>query len=268
MLKSPLKSHEITQSLTVKPNIESLNANSNSITYWMVRNIHANGNLLSRVRAETAPFLSQNPSSNAKPSINLDGLMNHSPLFKSCYWESLRVDSGPWSFKRLQKDCVVQETPEDSRGLAIQRTPSQPTSFSLKQGDCVLIPADLHHSDPKYWANPSQFLPERFIVYKDTTSEANANKTTTTTTPQVTAVSEIKTVRPYGGGATMCKGRVLAEREVLSFVATFLQSWDLEPVGPSSQGWKFMGRQKTSGVTSPKGDLRVVLTRREGTRVV
>lgn len=97
-------------------------------------------------------------------------------------------------------------------------------AFSLKEADCVLIPADLHHTDPRYWSDPEKFIPERFVVHKVGGPD----------------VSEIKTFRPYGGGSTMCKGRILAEKEVLSFVAVMLICWDIEPV--SAEGWTFKER--------------------------
>lgn len=223
----------------------SLNANSNSVVYWLIRNIHAN-DLLRRVRTEITPFVTKE---NSRVKINIDGLMNASPLLKSCYWETLRIDSGPWSFKRLQKDCTVVEAASDARTTAPSSTSSLSSSddstFSLHQSDCVLIPADLHHTDPRYFNAPNQFIPERFITH----------------TEGGTDVSEIQTIRPYGGGATMCKGRMLAEKEVLAFVAAVLVCWELEPVGEA--GWSFQGRVKTSGVTSPKGDLRVRMRRRE-----
>lgn len=213
------------------------------MAYWLIRNIHAN-NLLHRVRAEIAPFVYQAPGRELQ--IETDDLLTRCPLFKSCYWESLRLDSGPWSFKRLQKDCVVDEAAEDCR-LAPQLNggPNSDSFFGLHRADCVLIPADLHHTDPRCWDQPERFIPERFISRQE----------------DGTDVSEIKTIRPYGGGATICKGRLLAEKEVLTFVAGVLMCWDIQPVSPV--GWAFPGRQKTSGVTSPKTDIRVLMTNRK-----
>ena len=226
--------------------MSSLNANSNSIAYWIVRNIHATPGLLDRVRAEIAPFIHQ---MQGKVTFDMGGLMNKTPLLKSCYWESLRIDSGPWSFKHLQRDCVVEEAAEDCRHPEQSKVKS--SKFALLRGECVLLPADLHHTDPKYWHDPARFIPERFMVRKEG-AVGDEGKT---------LISEMKTIRPYGGGSTMCKGRLIAEREVLSFVGCLLMCWDLEPVGPS--GWTPQGRRKTSGVASPKDDLRVQLTRRK-----
>ncbi|KAJ5667260.1 hypothetical protein N7507_003124 [Penicillium longicatenatum] len=216
----------------------ALNANSNSTVYWMLRNIYATPGLLENIRQEIAPACLINDN---KLQIDWKRLHNSSPLFKSCYFESLRLDSAPWSFKRLQKDCTVQEMGEDARS---PEPKGKPTVFPMKKGDAVLVPADLHHTDSRYFRNPSEFIPERFFVEKG----------------DGLVHSDIKTIRPYGGGATMCKGRFLAEREVLAFVAAMLTCWDLEPVKGSS--WDMDGRTKTSGVCSPKDKLRVSLKRR------
>jgi len=204
----------------------------------MLRNIYATPGLLEDVRREITPacLITDN-----KLQIDWKRLLNKSPLFKSCYFESLRLDSAPWSFKRLQKDCTVQEMGEDARPPEAN---DKPTTFHMQKGDAVLVPADLHHTDARYFPNPSQFHPERFFV---DIGEGHIQ-------------SEIKTIRPYGGGATMCKGRMLAEREVLAFVAAMLTCWDLEPVKGCS--WDMDGRAKTSGVCRPKDNLRVSLKRR------
>ncbi|KAJ5940490.1 Cytochrome P450 [Penicillium verrucosum] len=215
-----------------------LNANSNSTVYWMLRNIYATPGLLEDVRREIAPACL---TTNNKVQIDWKRLLNNSPLFKSCYFETLRIDSASWSFKRLQKDCILQEAGEDARPPIAK---GKPTTFHMKKGDAVLVPSDLHHTDGRYFPNPSEFRPERFFVNAD---DGHVQ-------------SEIKSIRPYGGGATMCKGRFLAEREVLAFVAAMLNCWDLEPVKGSS--WDMDSRVKTSGVSSPKDNLRVNLKRR------
>jgi hypothetical protein len=208
----------------------------------MLRNIYATPGLLEDIRREIAPFARLTKDHHLQ--IDWKGLLNRCPLFKSCYFESLRIDSAPWSFKRLQKNCTVQEAAEDARlAKGGEKGSNKPTTFHLEKGDAVLVPSDLHHSDPRYFTNPSAFQPERFFV-----EDGGAVR------------SEIKSIRPYGGGATMCKGRFLAEREVLAFVAGMLTCWDLEPVEGSS--WEMDGKMKTSGVCSPKDDLRVSLKRR------
>ena len=67
------------------------------------------------------------------------------------------------------------------------------------------------------------------------------------------------TIRPYGGGPSMCKGRVFAERECLACVAGVLVMWDFEPVGGK---WTVPGLKKTSAISLPMKDTRVRVKRR------
>ena len=219
-----------------------LNANSNSTVYWLIRNIYAAG-LVDKVREEIAPW-ARRREADGGVEIDWQGLTNRSPLFKACYFESLRLDSAPWSFKRLQKDASVQE--EREGGAGSKGNTATAAKFQLRQGDAVLVPADLHHTDPRFFEDASAFRPERFYVRHDSAPELRA---------------EIKTIRPYGGGSTMCKGRILAEREVLAAVAAILVCWDLEPAPGCS--WDFDERLKTSGVCKPGQDLRVRLIKRK-----
>lgn len=103
--------------------------------------------------------------------------------------------------------------------------------------------------DPAYFTSPNTFNPERFL-----TTDENGN----------TSVDP-KTIRPYGGGPSMCKGRVFAERECLAFVAGILMYWDIEPVakkGEEKGKWKIPGMIKTSAVCLPDEETRVRFKRK------
>jgi cytochrome P450 len=99
--------------------------------------------------------------------------------------------------------------------------------------------------DPKNFKEPEKCQPKRFLVH----SEDGTYKT------------DMGTMRPYGGGPSMCKGRVLAEQECLSFVAGVLAFWDIEPVDKKA-GWVISGQQKTGAVSKPMHDTRVRIKRR------
>jgi cytochrome P450 len=98
--------------------------------------------------------------------------------------------------------------------------------------------------DPKYYKDPTTFDPERFLVKGEDGSIS----------------VEQGTIRPYGGGPSMCKGRVFAERECLSLVAGVLMFWDFKPVG--EKGWVIPKQKKTSAVCLPVEDIRVRVTKR------
>lgn len=222
----------------------ALNANSNSAAYWTIVNLHNNPDILARVREEIKPY-AKLEGREGRLSLDWQGLLNRCPLLKASYFESLRIDSAPWSFKTLQRDVQIKEDPEDFRrkNSSIDKSKEAMAVFKLRKGDVALIPADLHHTDPIYFPSPRKFNPWRYISKSDGMDRA-----------------EIGTIRPYGGGSTMCKGRMLAEREVLSYVAAVLTCWDLEPAEGSH--WGMHKQKKTSGVCAPGDDLRVILTPR------
>jgi cytochrome P450 len=222
----------------------SLNANSNSAAYWTIVNLHNHPDILVRVREEIKPY-AKREGKDKRLSLDWQGLLNDCPLLKASYFESLRMDSAPWSFKTLQRDVQIKEEAIDFRRNNGSTTDSKGAAavFKLRKGDVALIPADLHHTDPVYFPAPKEFDPWRYISRSDGVERAN-----------------IGTIRPYGGGSTMCKGRLLAEREVVSYVAAVLTCWDLKPVDGSH--WGMHKQTKTSGVCAPGDDLRVDLTPR------
>lgn len=222
----------------------SLNANSNSAAYWTIVNLHNHPDILARVREEIKPY-SRREGKDKRLSLDWQGLLNDCPLLKASYFESLRMDSAPWSFKTLQRDVQIkEETMDFRRDNGSTAGPQEAAAvFKLRKGDVALIPADLHHTDPVYFPSPKEFDPWRYMSRSDGVERAN-----------------IGTIRPYGGGSTMCKGRLLAEREVVSYVAAVLTCWDLKPV--HGNHWGMHKQTKTSGVCAPGDDLRVKVTAR------
>ena len=75
---------------------------------------------------------------------------------------------------------------------------------------------------------------------------------------------------PFGGGKTICPGRVFAKQEILGAVATVLLNYDIEPINfIDGQGNEkrerfpvFERRFAGSGVLPVDGDLKVKIKRR------
>lgn len=119
------------------------------------------------------------------------------------------------------------------------------TSYVLNKGDYLSIPHDIHMLDSTYFPDPRTFQPDRFL----------------TTSVDGTTAAEMGTIRPYGGGSSMCKGRVLAERECLAAVAGILAMWDIESADKDGI-WKIPEQIKMTAVSSPKTDTRVRVKKR------
>jgi len=226
-----------------------LMANANFAAFWLLLRILATPGLGAAVLAETAPFVTLEPRGDGgfgveqSPRLQIDhrGLAASCPLLKSCYVESLRLDSAPWAIKKVTKDFTLTEKAEDLVGAHAGDTPQ---TYSFKAGTFVEVPIGLHMTDPKYFEEPDTFIPDRHIKKGKDGEE----------------FVEWGSVKPYGGGKTICKGRLFAEREIMANTVALLAMWEFEPV--DEQGWKLPGHVRSSGVSKPDKDVRVRVSRR------
>ncbi|RFU35883.1 hypothetical protein B7463_g423, partial [Scytalidium lignicola] len=216
--------------------------NATALVYWQVLYIFATPGLLDRVRNEIAPYAQVTKPTiigtiSESPGLKIDqeGLAKNCPLFRATYLESLRLSSQPWSVRKVAKDVSI---PLEKQG-------GEATSYVLKSGGYITLPHDLHMRDPKYFKDPEKFVPERFLYTKE----------------DGTISTDIGTIRPYGGGPSMCKGRQIAERECMAFVAAVVMYWDMEPAD-SKKTWVIPAQKKTSAVSLPVQDSRVRVKRR------
>ncbi|KAG4034067.1 hypothetical protein MFRU_003g00430 [Monilinia fructicola] len=253
-----LKRHELFRKHGMKPNergdvsiIWALVVNSTLLVYWHLLYILSVPDLVDRIRAEISPYATITPGEKIgsfaeAPHLNIshEDLSKKCPLFKSTYLEALRLSSQPASIRTVEKDITLTN--------ALSNKDAEKTSadiYILHKNEYVTLPHDLHMRDPSYFTSPNTFNPERFL--------------TTDETGKMTASPQ--TIRPYGGGPSMCKGRVFAERECLAFVAGVLIYWDIEPApekGEKKGKWKIPGMVKTSAVCLPDKDTRVRIKRK------
>lgn len=213
--------------------------NGDNVFFWLVLRIHATPGLAGKIREQTKAFFAK--SDDAKEAVRLedvpqaDDMGRRCPLLKACYLETIRLDSEIRSLRKVRGDHLIPTT-DDSDAK---------TSHKIRSGDYIHALHYLHHSDPKYFADPQAFKPERFLV------------------PSGKMEVDQGTLRPYGAGISMCKGRVVAERVILYTVAAFLQTWSMEP-GNGAREWNIPDHVSAAGVCKPKQDLRVLLSRRSG----
>jgi cytochrome P450 len=215
-----------------------MQVNANALTFWMILRILSTPGLIDRIREETAPFISITRSEPIfgipeAPRLKLDmeKLIN-CPILRCCYFEALRIDSEAVSLRLISRDFSVTEDEKDVKAG------ESPATFLLKAGSYLNIPHDLHNTDPRYFDNPGKFNPAIFLVRQDGCLTVDQG-----------------TIKPYGGGHSLCKGRVFAERECLAFVASLLALWDFEPI--DSRGWQIPSHVKASAVCLPASNVRV-----------
>lgn len=217
-----------------------------NLIFWILIRIYSNPGLVQEVRDEVRPFAkaSQPPEvfgipEPARLEINDAGLVRSCPLLKACLYECLRLHSKPVSMRLVQKDLTIFKSRDEGQSFEGE----QPQSFVLEAGDFVASLSNAHPHDPHHYESANSFRPGRFLRSGGCTQE------------QRTFFQGA--LKPWGLGECACPGRVLAEQEVLAFVAAILVLWDLEPV--DSQGW-IMPRHKTSAVVSlPAADIRARL---------
>lgn len=181
------------------------------------------------------PFSIGGISEAPKLKISHESLSKKCPLLRSTYLESLRMSDQPWSIRKVAEDIIIKGDKKNANS----------PSFLSHKGEYMTIPHDLHMGDAKYFENPGKFDPERFLV-RDWDGKFSTSE---------------KTMRPFGGGPSMCQGQALAEAECLALVAGVLVIWDIEPADKNT-GWVIPKQEKTRAVSKPAHDTRIRIKRR------
>ncbi|KAL7597365.1 hypothetical protein Lser_V15G29247 [Lactuca serriola] len=93
----------------------------------------------------------------------------------------------------------------------LPRSPSQDCvvgGYTIPKGCTVFLNVWAIHRDPRYWDNPLEFNPERFLTNKYDFKGTNLN------------------FFPFGSGRRLCPGVPLAEKMQLYILASLLHSFD------------------------------------------
>ena len=245
----------------------AMNINANPVIFWMVWWIFSTPSLLQEIREEVAPYVRlQKPADNGLPikdqpklDIDIAALWSKCPLLKGAFYETMRLEAASMSYKMVESDFVVYEDEKDAKLLGKK----EPQSWLLKKGELICIPHGVHQSDEKYFRDPERFDPRRFWA-KEAYTEKGKNGHANGAIDDDTEVKvEYKTMKVWGGGKQMCKGKTFAEREVVLFAAAIVMQWDISPVENGGR-WVHPGRKIGAGAVNPKKDVRVHMKRREG----
>lgn len=224
------------------------NANANVLVFWLLNRIYASPALLADIRAEIAPHVRVVQPASDLPipelprfeALDVEALCTRCPLLKSCYVECLRLDAASWSPREVREDFVLQARGEGKETAAWQ----------LRKGEYAHAAHDLYNTDPAYFSDPMTWKADRHIRY-ESTGEGDTKR----------AVVDSGSLRPYGGGSSMCKGRAFALKEVLAFTASVVAVWEMEAAGGGE--WKVPRHRKATGVFGTGDDVRVWIKKRE-----
>ena len=285
----------------------AMNVNAPVIIFWMCWYIFADPQLLSDMRTEVAPYVKVRREEGGAvggvrekqnaAELDLDGLRKKCPLLQGVFLETMRCETSSTSYKKITDDIVLEESEEDA--LIFGRTKDDRKRYVLKKGDFAVVPHSVHQNDPRYFEHPERFDARRFwTVQSGKDGKVQPNGTSNTSSAErpdeEPAKEEVevsyKTMKPWGGGKEVCKGRRFAEGEVVLFVAAIVMFWDIEPAdtkpfyaglgedmrgilkmdGRKKEGgrggsWRHPGRKEGTGALQPRdlGGCRAQLTRRE-----
>ncbi|KAL9069046.1 MAG: hypothetical protein Q9161_005804 [Pseudevernia consocians] len=222
-----------------------LNSNAIPAAGWMLLHIlnpEGDKTLLSRVMEELERVERGNGSWDILTLVTL-------PLLQSVFHEVLRLYVDVLVTRELKEDLTL---PLDDGKRRV----------SLQKNAVVMAPSWLGHRDETVWVDPpcNQFYAERFLK-----TDSETGKVLFTTSGRNGKFF------PFGGGKTICPGRVFAKQEVLASVASVLLSYDIEPLGfvdgqgISSKRFPDLAKSYSgSGVMVMNGDMRVSMKSRRG----
>ena len=124
--------------------------------------------------------------------IKLDQLMNCCPRLEALFSEVLRLTAALTTMRKIL-------------------SPTEIGGKILPQGHRVLVPyRQLHFNEDAFGEDVGKFNPERFLANRK--------------------LAHNPAFRPFGGGANLCPGRLIARQEVVVFIALVLHRFDIERV--------------------------------------
>lgn len=146
---------------------------------------------------------------------DIEYLLKECPKLNAAFYETMRIHGGASTFRRVVEDTTI-------------------AGFEFKSGSDVMMPYRQLHLNKEYWGEDA----ERFDI--DTFLES----------PKLASA---RTYRPFGGGATYCPGRHLAQQTALSYLATLVTRYEIQVVGGiESQAFPEMDdKVPTLGIISP-----------------
>ncbi|KAF4972522.1 hypothetical protein FSARC_946 [Fusarium sarcochroum] len=137
------------------------------------------------------------------------------PKLNATFYETMRIHGGASTFRRVVEDTTI-------------------AGFEFKAGSDVMMPYRQLHLNKQYWGDE----PERFDIDRFLDNPKLASS---------------RTYKPFGGGATYCPGRHLAQQTALSYLATLITRYDIQVIGGlESQPFPEMeDKVPTLGIISP-----------------
>jgi hypothetical protein len=214
---------------------------------WMLMHIldsKSDYSLHKRVMEELRTTKNENGSLNVSKVTAL-------PLFQAVFNEVLRLYTDVLVSRYLPEDLVL---PFDNGR----------SKMAFDKGSMILAPSYINHHDTSFWEDSFSdapcniFYPDRFLM---TNPETGVNTFSTAGTAGK--------FFPFGGGRTICPGRIFAKQEVMASVALLLLEFDIEVLnytdleGNLTETFPEMkDSYQGSGIVAMNGDVKVRMKRK------
>lgn len=210
------------------------------MTFWNVMHIFSDETLLEELRKEIHPYAESSRASRQEtgfpfdepPKLKLDmENLESCPLLNACHYETIRLHSAGITYRELGSDLTLKE----STGEALE-----PRTYKISKGAKVIMPHGVIHNDSKYFSNPTQYKPERFITTDTSGGPKRAN-------PDL--------LGPFAEGLYGPKNNKFTQRTILAFTASIVSMWNVS----SADGKKLVlpRSRKTWGTFRPSSDIKV-----------
>ena len=227
-----------------------LNSNSVPAAGWILMHLldpKGDTTLLPRIMDELASARKENGDIDIPTLISL-------PLLQSVFHETLRLYVDAFVTRELFHDLVL---PLENGKQVL-----------FRKNTVLMAPSYISHHDVTVWHSPSAniWYAERFLRRDSETGKVFFS--TTSTTAKGNGNNNAKAF-PFGGGKTICPGRVFAKQEVMGAVAVFLMAFECKGLAycevDGRDRREFPGLKRAyggAGVMGMDGDVRVRVRRR------
>ncbi|GAW20266.1 hypothetical protein ANO14919_097670 [Xylariales sp. No.14919] len=123
---------------------------------------------------------------------------------------------------RLHIDVLITRRATESATIA---------GYTVPKGSIVMAPTDIAHFDEAVWGKPDHAASE-FWAYRHVQERETVDTDGRLTKKLEFSISgKSGSFFPWGGGISICAGRLIAKAEILLAVAVVISRFDIEVVG-------------------------------------
>ena len=125
------------------------NANTQPIFFWFTTYVYSTPGLVEQLREEIGPYIKLSESQPLEfKSMDLPGIFANCPRMKACIFETYRMANEATSIRYVARPVTINDGTY---------------KHELKPGMFVSAPHSVIQRDPSIYADPDEFIPDRFL---------------------------------------------------------------------------------------------------------